>query len=74
MGDTFTLLATAISSITSSENGLWLISQLYVLVSRVKYLNQLFFIGSKEDTLIAIDALLRKRNLNEERLYKLFYL
>ena len=54
MRDAFTLLATSISSILP-ENGLWLISQLYVLVGRVKQLNQLFFIGNKDDALNAID-------------------
>ena len=71
MGDTFNLLATAISS-NNPELGLWLISQIYVLVSRVKHLHQLFFVGSKTDTMFAVERVLLKRNLHEERLYEMF--
>ena len=71
MGDTFLKLATEISSVEKKFT-LWLISQLYVIISRVKYLIQLFFIGNKEETLTAVRDILMKRDLREERLFKLF--
>ena len=71
MGDTFVKLATALSSV-ERKFSLWLISQLYVIISRVKYLNQLFFVGDKRETLDAIRCILRRRSLPEERLYTLF--
>ena len=71
MGDTFTLLASAISA-SDTEYALWLISQLYVLISRVRSLHQLFFVGKKCETLFAIKQVLQKRNLHEERIFKLF--
>ena len=43
-----------------------------VIVSRVKFLNQLFFVGDKTETLDAIRSILRRRSLPEERLYSLF--
>ena len=71
MGDTFLKLATEISTVERKYT-LWLISQLYVIVSRVKYLIQLYFIGRKEETLNAIKEILLKRDLAEERLFNLF--
>ena len=71
MGDTFAKLATSLSSV-ERKFALWLISQFYVIVSRVKYLNQLFFVGEKRETIDAIRTILRKRNLVEEQIFNLF--
>ena len=71
MGDTFLKLATEISN-EEKKYALWLISQLYVIISRVKRLCQLFFVGNKAQTLEAIKEVLRKRNLAEERLFEMF--
>ncbi len=61
MGDTFSKLATAVSS-TESRYSLWLTSQLYVLFSRVHELQNLIFVGPKSSTLEAIGMVLAKRN------------
>ena len=71
MGDTFRYLATAISQ-AEKKYSLWLISQLYVILSRVRYLKDLFFVGNKVQTLNTIRQLLSKRNMAEERLYNFF--
>ena len=62
--------ATEISSV-ERKFILRLISQLYVIVSRVKYLIQFYFIGHKE-TLPAIQEILLKRDIADERLFNLF--
>ena len=71
MGDTFVKLATALSK-NERKFALWLVSQFYVIVSRVKYLRQLFFVGLKPETLDAIRDILSKRSLAEERLFQFF--
>ena len=71
MGDTFRLLATAISQ-SEKKFSLWPISQLYVIVSRVCFLRHLYFVGNKIETLNAIRHILQKRNLIEERLFNFF--
>ena len=71
MGDTFLHLAAAISA-NNPELGIWLISQLYVIVSRVKHLDQLYFVGPKDDMIQAVRNVLKKRNMKEERLFEMF--
>ena len=70
MGDTFNELATQLSPTRGDEFSLWLVSQLYVLVSRVKHLRQLFFVGERDTTLSAIRAILSRRSMKEEQLYE----
>ena len=68
MGDTFDYLATAISS-SHGQYSIWLPSQLFVIISRVKLLRNLVFVGSKAATLLTIEQLLRKPNLPEQHVY-----
>ena len=69
MGDTFHSLATAISS-SESMYSLWLTSQIYVIVSRVRRLSSLHFVGSIRQTMEAIRMVLSATHLQEERIYK----
>ena len=61
MGDTFDKLATSISS-TDSSYALWMTSQVFVIVSRVKQLKNLTFVGNKTSTLRSIESIFEKRN------------
>ena len=70
MGDTFDKLATSISA-TDSSYALWMTSQVFVIVSRVKQLKNLTFVGDKSATLNAIKALFEQRDLREERMFGL---
>ena len=70
MGDTFDSLATSISS-SGGPYSIWLTSQLFVIVSRVKYLRNLVFVGSKRSILLSIEQLLYKPNVNEQHVYTL---
>ena len=70
MGDTFEKLATSISA-TDSSYALWMTSQVFVIVSRVKQLKNLTFVGNKNATLGAIESIFEKRDLREERLFNL---
>ena len=68
MGDTF---LTAISR-KEGKYCLWLISQIYVIISRVKYLRELYIVGDKSETCNAIKEILARRSLQEERLFEIF--
>ena len=70
MGDTFDKLATSISA-TDSSYALWMTSQVFVIVSRVKQLKNLTFVGDKTATLGAIKSIFENRDLREERLFSL---
>ena len=70
MGDTFEKLATSISA-TDSSYALWLTSQVFVIVSRVKQSKNITFVGNKNATLKAIESFFEKRDLREERLFNL---
>ena len=70
MGDTFDKLATSISA-TDSSYALWMTSQVFVIVSRVKQLKNLTFVGDKPATLGAIKSIFENRDLREERLFSL---
>ena len=70
MGDTFDKLATSISA-TDSSYALWMTSQVFVIVSRVKQLKNLTFVGNKSATLDAIRLIFETRDLREERLFRL---
>ena len=70
MGDTFVKLATSISE-TDSSYALWMTSQVFVIVSRVKQLKNLTFVGDKSATLNAIKALFEQRDFREERMFGL---
>ena len=59
IGDTCIQLATKISSVDQSYS-LWERAQLTVIISRVKNLNQLMFIGSWDETCKEIKKVLRK--------------
>ena len=71
MGDTFLRLATAISR-KEGKYCLWLISQIYVIISRVKYLRDLYIVGDKSEICNAIKEILTRRSLQEERLFEIF--
>ena len=71
LGDTFPRLATAVSS-NQSEFSLWLPSQVFVILSRVRHLNQLYFVGDQMSTLNALKSVLKIRNLHEELIYTFF--
>ena len=71
MGDGFPKMATAISE-KEGKYSLWLPSQVFVIGSRVRRLEALSFVGKKEETLRAMQSVLSKRNLKEERIYKFF--
>ena len=70
MGDTFDKLVTSIST-TDSSYALWMTSQVFVLVSRVKQLKNLTFVGDKTTTLGAIKSIFENSDLREERLFSL---
>ena len=70
MGDTFDKLATSISA-TDSSYALRMTSQVFVIVSRVKQLKNLTFVGDKTATLGAIKSISETRDLREERLFSL---
>ena len=70
MGETFEKLATSISAIDSSY-ALWMTSQVLVIVSRVKQLKHLTFVGNKNATLSSIESIFGKKDLREERLVNL---
>ena len=53
MGDTLPLVATQLS-ITDPKYRIWLRSQLYVLISRVRLLKDIIFVGNESDNLNAI--------------------
>ena len=71
MGDGFPKMATAISE-KEGKYSLWLPSQVFVIGSRVRHLEALSFVGKKEETLRAMQSVLSKRNLKEERIYRFF--
>ena len=71
MGDGFPKMATAISE-KEGKYSLWLPSQVFVIGSRVRHLEALSFVGEKEETLRAMQSVLSKRNLKEERIYRFF--
>ena len=68
MGDTFASLATSISA-TESKYSLWLTSQIYVIVSRVRTLSSLHFVCGVQQTLDAIKSVLLTKHLHEESIY-----
>ena len=68
MGDTFHCLATSISA-HESMYSLWLTSQIYVIISRVRTLASLHFVGNKDQTLDAIKNVLGTTHLHEESVY-----
>ena len=70
MGDTFDKLATSISAPDSSY-ALWMTSQVFVIVSRVKQLKNLTFVGNKSATLDTIRPIFETKDLREERLFSL---
>ena len=70
MGDTLEKLATSISA-TDSSYALWMTSQVFVGVSRVKELKNPPFIGSTTTRLSDIESIFEKRELREERLFNL---
>ena len=70
MGDTFDKLATSISA-TDNSYALWMTSQIFVIVSRVKQLKKLTFVGDKTATLSAIKTLLQERDRKEEHMFTL---
>ena len=70
MGDTFDKLATSISA-TDNSYALWMTSQIFVIVSRVKQLKNLTFVGNKTVTLSAIKTLLQDRDRREEHMFTL---
>ncbi|KAF4714116.1 hypothetical protein FOZ62_022488, partial [Perkinsus olseni] len=57
MGDTLGMVATQIS-VHDSTYKLWLKSQLYVIISRVREMNNIIFVGPKRDIMDAIKVLL----------------
>ena len=69
MGDTFDKLATSISA--NGNNALWMTSQVFVIVSRVKQLKNLTFVGSKSETLNAVRTILETRDRREEHMFSL---
>ena len=69
MGDTFASLATSISS-TESMYSLWLTSQIYVIISRVRRLSSLHFVGTAAQTINAIAKVLGTKHLHEESIYQ----
>ena len=60
MGDTLFKIATQITS--DKEYRLWMREQLYVLISRVRDLNNITFVGDKNQTLEEIRTLLKKQS------------
>ena len=70
MGDTFDKLVTSISA-SNTSYALWVTSYVFVIVSRVKQLKNLTFVGDKSATLEAIKALLETRDRREEHLFSL---
>ena len=68
MGDTLSKLATSIS-MWDATYSLWLVSQLFVIISRVKELHNLTFVGCKRATLAAIHCLLLKNDRREQHLF-----
>ena len=68
MGDTLSKLATSIS-MWDATYSLWLVSQLFVIISRVKQLHNLTFVGCKRATLAAIHSLLLKNDRREQHLF-----
>ena len=64
MGDTLTEACTKVSAIDSMYR-VWQSEQIYVIVSRVKSLSTLTFVGSESDTLAAIKSVLTKRKEND---------
>ena len=69
MGDTFHSLVTSISSFETMYS-LWLTSQIYVIISRVRTLSSLHFVGSIERTLTAVRKVLSTTHLHEESVYQ----
>ena len=69
MGNTFASLATSISS-TESMYSLWLTSQIYVIVSRVRRLSSLHFVGTASQLINAIAKVLGTKHLHEESIYQ----
>ncbi|KAF4661142.1 hypothetical protein FOL47_006799 [Perkinsus chesapeaki] len=59
MGDTLGMVATQISDKKSTYK-LWLESQLYVIISRVKFLHDIYFVGDVQETMRAITSLLQQ--------------
>ena len=60
MGETLPKVATQI--VGSKHFSLWLAEQLYVVASRVRQLSDITFVGGKEETELAIKALLLKQS------------
>lgn len=71
MGDTFSSIATSVSDV-ESRYGLWLSAQIYVILSRVRQLSRVFFVGDKKETLAAIRTVLLRRSMHDERINELF--
>ena len=71
MGDTFNQLATSIKQ-GDTKYSIWLISQLYVILSRVHYLRSLTFVGLKSESLASIQKVLESVNLHESHVYEFF--
>ena len=69
MGDTFPNLATSISA-SESKKSLWLTSQVYVIISGVRYLSSLHFVGGKTQIKNAIVKVLSTKHHHEESIYK----
>ena len=70
IGDTFIKLTTSIST-TDSSYALWMTSQVFVIISRVKELKNLDSFGNKRSTLNAILTLFGEKDLREEHLFSL---
>ena len=68
MGDTFPQLATSISH-TSGNYSIWLASQLFVIVSRVRRLKNLTFVGDKSALLNSLEQILYRTNPQEFMMY-----
>ena len=68
MGDTFAHLATSIST-SETIYSLWLTSQIYVIISRVRKLSCLHFVGTVSQTMNAIAKVLSTKHLHEESIY-----
>ena len=68
MGDTFPNLATSISA-SENKYSLWLTSQIYVIISRVRHLSSLHFVGGKTQIKSAIVKVLSTKHHHEESIY-----
>ena len=53
-------------SIEENDYSLWAVEQIYVILSRVKMLKNVYFVGPKDQTLKAIQSVLKRRGENDE--------